>query len=135
MTQRQAVLLCEDDMPRSDRGNGATTTLLVNRSYGSQSMINIITTIPPRGAIPPHYRNFGETVLVLSGTGISVVSEFELAGKKGDVTWTPNNLPHQFRNRLDIGSMRIFWSSVSAEAIRIMSETGESHHIDAEHKA
>jgi len=135
MTQQQAVLLREADLPRADRGNGATTTRLVNRSCGSQSMINGITTNPPNGAIPLHYHNCEESVLVLSGTGIAFVCEIELAVKTGDVTWTPANLPHQFRNGSDTGSMRIFWTYASARATRTMVETGETHLIDAEHKA
>ena len=75
MTQQQVVLFRESDQPRADRGNGASTTRLVNRSCGSQSMINSITTIPPKGAIPLHYHNCEESVLVLSGTGIWVIGK------------------------------------------------------------
>ena len=108
MTQQQAVLLREADLPRADRGNGASTTRLVNRSCGSQSMINYITTIPPKGATPLHYHNCEESVLVLSGTGIAVVGETELAVETGDITCTPANLPHQFRNGSDSDNTRIF---------------------------
>jgi quercetin dioxygenase-like cupin family protein len=135
MTKQQAFLLREDDLPRADRGNGATTTRFVNRSCGSQSMINGITTIPPKGTIPPHYHNCEDSVLVLSGTGRAVVGEIELAVKTGDVTWIPDNLPHQFLNGSAADSMRIFWTYASAGAARTMVETGETHLIDAEHKA
>ena len=135
MTQRQAVLLREADLPRADRGNGASATRLVNWSCGSQSMINGITTIPPKGATPPHYQNCEESVLVLSGTGSAVVGEIELAVKTGDVTWIPANLPHHVRNGSDTESMRIFWTYASAGGTRTMVETGETHLIDAEHKA
>ena len=134
MTQQQAVLLREADLPRADRGNGASTTRLVNRSCGSQSMINGITTIPPKGAIPRHYHNCEESVLVLSGTGNAVVGENEFAVKTGDVTWIPANLPHQFRNRSDTDNLRIFWAYASAGATRTIVETGETHLIDSEHK-
>jgi len=135
MTQQQAVLLREADLPRADRGNGASTTRLVNRSCGSKSMINGITTIPPKGAIPLDYHNCEESVLVLLGTGSAVVGEIELAFKTGDVTWIPANLPHQFRNRSDTDSMRIFWTYASVGATRTIVETGETHLIDSEHKA
>ena len=135
MTQQQAVMLREADLPRADRGNGASTTRLINRSCGSQSMINGITTILPKGATPLHYHNGEESVLVLSGTGIAVVGETELAVETGDVTWTPANLPHQFRNGSDSDNMRIFWTYASAGATRTMVETGKTHLIDAEHKA
>ena len=135
MTQQQAVFLSESGLPRADRGNGATTTRFVNRSCGSQSMINGVTTTPPYGATPLHCHNCEESVLVLSGTGIAIVGEIELAVKTGDATWTPANLPHQFRNGSDRDSMRIFWTYASAGATRTMVETGETHLIDSEHKA
>ena len=96
MTQQQAVLLHVGDPPCADRGNGAITIRLVNLSCGSQSMINGITTIPPKGAIPLHYHNCEKSALVLSGTGIAVVGEIEMAVKTGDVTRISANLPHQF---------------------------------------
>ena len=134
MNQRQAVLLLEADLPRADCGNGETTTRLVNRSYSPQSMINGITTIPPRGVIPLHYHNCEESSPVLSGKGITVFGEIELAVKKGDDTWTPNNLSHRFRNGLDTDSMRFFWSYSLAEANRTVAEASETYLIDAEHK-
>ena len=135
MTKQQAFLLREADLPRADRGNGSTTTRLVNRSCGSQLMINGMTTILAKGTIPLHYYNCEESVLVLSGTGRAVVGEIELAGKPGDVTWIPANLPHQFLNGSATDSMRIVWTDASAGATRIMLETGKTHPIDADHKA
>ena len=135
MTPQQVVLLRESDQPRTDRGNGASTTRLVNRSCGSQSMIDGITTIPPKGVIPLHYHNCEESVLVLSGTGIWVIDETELAVETGDDNWIPANLPHQFRNGPDSGNMRIFWTYASAGTTRTMVETGETYLIDAEHEA
>jgi hypothetical protein len=76
MNQQQAVLLRQDDLPRVDRGNGTTTTRLVNRSCGSQSMVNGIMTIPL------HYHNCEEGVLVFSGAGFAIVGEIELAVKQ-----------------------------------------------------
>ncbi len=134
MTQQQAVLLRENDLPRADRGNGASTTRLVNWSCGSQSMISGITTIPPRGATPLHYHYCEESVLMLSGTGIAVVGKTKLAVETGDVTWIPANLLHQFRNGSDSNNMRIFWAYASAGATRTIVETGEMHLIDAEHR-
>ena len=135
MTPQQVVLLRESNLPRADRGNGASTTRLVNRSCGSQSMINGITTTPPKGATPLHYHNCEESFLVLSGTGIWVIDETELAVETGDDNWIPANLPHQFRNGPDSGNMRIFGTYASAGATRTMVETGETYLIDAEHEA
>ena len=135
MTKQKSVLSRENDLPRADHGHGATTTRLVNRSCGSQSMINGITTIPPKGAIPLHSHNCEESVLVLSGTGSAVVGEIELAVETGDVTRIPADLPHQSQNGSDTDSMRIFWTYASAGATRAMAQTGKTHLIDAEHKA
>ena len=113
MTQQQAVLLREADLPCADRGNGASTTRLVNRSCGSQSMINGITTIPPKGAIPLHYHNFEESV-PKAVRYIAVVGKTKLAVETGDVIWTPANLPHKFCNGSDSDNMRIFSTYASA---------------------
>jgi putative monooxygenase len=131
----KALLLREADLPRADRGNGASTTRFVSRACGSQSMLNGITTIPPGGAIPLHYHNCEESVLVLSGAGFAVVGDDKFAVEAGDVTWIPENLPHQFRNTSDIDKMRIFWTYASAGATRTMVASGETHTIDAEHGA
>ena len=54
-------------------------------------------------------------------------------GKKGDVTWIPPELPHQFKNSSDQDTLRIFWTYASSSATRTMVETGETHSIDSEH--
>ena len=135
MIQQQAVLSREADLQRADRGKSASTTRLVNQSCGSRLMINGITKISPRGTILPHYHNCEETVLVLSGRGIAVVGETELVIKTADVTSIPADLLHPFRNRSDSDNMRIFWTYASAVASRTLVKTGETHLIDAEHKA
>ena len=98
-------------------------------------MINGITTISPKGGILHHYHNCEESVVVLSGTGIAVVGKTELAVETGDVTRIPVNLPHQFRNGSDSDNMSSFWTYSSAGTTRTTVGTGETHLIDAEHKA
>ena len=135
MTQQQAVLLCDTDLPRAERGNGAITPRLVLLACSSQSMINGITTIPPHGAIHPNHHNCEERVLMLSGAGIVVVGEIKLALKTGDFTWIPANLPHQFRNGSDTDNLRIFWTYTLSGATRTMVDTGETNLIDLDHEA
>ena len=72
---------------------------------------------------------------MLSGIGVAVVGETELAVETGDVDRTPAIVPHQFRIGSDSDDMRIFWTYASAGATRTMVEAGETHPIDAEHKA
>lgn len=88
------VRLRESDLPLVSRGGGASTTRLVNRSIGAKTILNGTTNIPPCGAIPLHYHNCEESVLVLSGDGIAVLGNDEVQVTSGDVTWIPPELPH-----------------------------------------
>jgi mannose-6-phosphate isomerase-like protein (cupin superfamily) len=135
VTQQQAVLSRETDLPRAECGNSASTTRLVNWFCGSQSMINGIMTIPPKGVMSLHCHNCEESVLVLSGTDIAVVGETELAVETADVTRAPANPTQQFRNGSDSENIRIFWTYASAGTTRTMVESGKTHLIEAEHKA
>ena len=128
-----SVRLRESDLPLVSRGGGASTTRLVNRSIGAKTILNGITNIPPGGAIPLHYHNCEESVLVLSGDGVAVLGNDEVQVTSGDVTWIPPEMPHQFKNSSDQDTLRIFWTYASSAATRTMIETGETHSIDSEH--
>lgn len=134
MVKRRIALLREANLLHADRRNGATTTLLVNLSRSLQSIINNIKKIQPQGAFPPYYLDCEERVEVFSGTSIALVDEIASTIKTFNVTRTPANLPHQFRNELDKDNMDVFWSYASTGATRIMVENCETHFIDAEYK-
>lgn len=121
------------DLPSVDRGGGASTVRLVSRACGARDMLNGITTIPPGAAIPLHFHNCEESVLVLEGRGVAEIDGVETNVAPGDVTWIPASLPHRFRNPGDGGTLRIFWTYASAGATRTLVETGETRTIDAEH--
>ena len=102
------VSLRESDLQLVSRGGGALTTRLVNRPIGAKTILNGTTNIPPGGAIPLHYHNCEESVLVLSGDGIAVLGNDEVQVTSGDVTWIPPELPRQFKNSSDQDTLRIF---------------------------
>ena len=100
MTDKLAlsVRLRESELPLVSKGGGASTTRLVSRSIGAKTILNEITNIPLGGAIPLHYHNYEESVLVLTGDGVAVLGNDEVQVTSGDVTWIPPELPHQFKN-------------------------------------
>ena len=98
-------------------------------------MLNGITRIPPGAAIPLHFHNCEESVLVLEGAGVAEVDGEEIEVLAGDVTWLPAEVPHRFRCPSDGATLVIFWTYASAGATRTLVETGETRTIDAEHGA
>jgi putative monooxygenase len=126
MTDKLAlgVWLRETDLPLVSRGGGASTTRLVSRSISAKTILNGITNRLPGGAIPLHYDNCEESVLVLSGDGVAVLGNGEVQVTSGDVTWIPLELPHQFKNSSDQDALRIFWTHASSAATRTMVKTG-----------
>ena len=63
----QAAILRPDELPSVDRGGGNRTIPLVTRATGSDQMLTGMTMIGPGSAIPWHFHNCEETVLVLEG--------------------------------------------------------------------
>lgn len=129
----KAALMRPDQMPSVDRGGGNRTIPLVTRSTGTQQMLTGMTLIGPGSAIPWHYHDCEETVLVLEGEGFAEVGEEVHPVKPMDTTWIPSNLPHRFRNGSSEKPLKIFWVYASVDATRTMVETGETRPVSAEH--
>ena len=66
-TEQRAAVLRPSAIPARQRGGGAKTIPLVTRRTGSTSFINGITIFEPGAAIPLHYHNCEESVLMLEG--------------------------------------------------------------------
>lgn len=54
MTSKTSALLRPSDLPRADRGGGASTVQLVTPATGSTSLLNGITSFEPGAAIGLH---------------------------------------------------------------------------------
>jgi quercetin dioxygenase-like cupin family protein len=124
----EAKILRPSEIPAVDRGGGARTIPLVCCEIGAQGVLNGITEFDPGAAIPLHYHNCEETVLVLEGE-----ATFEVDGRVYelgplDTTWVPTGVPHRFLNRSN-RRMRIFWTYSSVDATRTIVATGETFKI------
>ena len=128
-----AAVLRPAELPSADRGGGNRTIPLVGPGTGSTQMLNGITVIGPGSAIPLHFHNCEESVIVLDGAGVAVVGGAEHAVGPGDTTWVPAGLPHFFRNASETDVLRIFWTYADAHATRTLVATGETRPVAAEH--
>lgn len=134
-TSSKAAILRPSEIPARQRGGGAKTIPLVTRRTGSTSFINGITIFEPGAAIPLHFHNCEESVLMLEGEAIAEIAGTEYPVKAGDVTFIPANVPHRFRNVSKTLGMKILWTYATIDATRTLVETGDTRSIDDEHKA
>lgn len=133
MTAARPTILRPSQLAVKDRGSGIRTTPLVTARTGSIQMLNGITTLDPGAAVPLHFHNCEESVLVVSGDAIATVDGVEHRLAPGDMSWIPAGVPHFFRNLSDSEPMSIFWTYGSMDATRTMVATGITTRIDEEH--
>jgi quercetin dioxygenase-like cupin family protein len=126
------VILHPGSLPVKERGGGIVTTPLVTSGRGSRSMLTGITRIPPGGAVPLHYHNCEECVLVMTGRGFAHVAGEDNPVVPGDASWIPAGVHHCFRNGSDQEWMEIFWVYASIDADRTIVATGVTTRIDEE---
>jgi putative monooxygenase len=131
----KATVLRPTEIPARQRGGGAKTIPLVTRRTGSTSFINGITIFEPGAAIPLHFHDCEESVLLLEGTAIAEIDGTEIPVNAGDVTFIPANVPHRFRNVSTTEGMKILWTYASIDATRTLVASGDTRTIDDEHKA
>ncbi len=134
-TETKAAILRPNEQPVADRGGGNRTIPLVMPGVGARQLINGITIIAPGSAIPEHFHDCEESVIVLEGAAIAVVGGVEHPVGPGDTSWIPPGLPHYFRNASADQPLRIFWTYASITATRTLVATGETRPVAAEHTA
>ena len=119
-------------MPTIKRVGGTFTTQMVIPKCGAESLLNGFTNIPPSAAIPLHYHNCEESVLIVQANATVEVDGEQFSASLGDVTWLPAKVPHRFINSSASESLRIFWTYASITATRTLLGTGETGPILAE---
>ena len=134
MTNQKCAILREEDLPTISRVGGASTTQMVTPDCGAGSFLNGFTDIPAGAAIPLHFHNCEESVLIVSGAATAEIDGKQYAAKTGDVSWISANVPHRFINKSTTETLRIYWTYASVNATRTLVESGESGPIVAEHK-
>lgn len=120
--------------PAFDRGNGIRTTPLVTRATGATEFINGITRFDPGAAVPLHFHNCDESVVLLSGEAVAEIAGQEQAIAVHDTTFIPAGVHHRFRNASVTEPMTILWTYASIDADRTIVATGETRRIDDEHE-
>ena len=130
---KKAAILDPEALPVKNRGGGIRTVPLVTSRIGSTGLLNGVTTLDPGAAVPLHYHNCEESVLVLSGSARVHIDGVETDVKPGFTTWIPTGVPHFFRNTSSAEPMSIFWTYASIDANRTVVATGVTTRIDAEH--
>lgn len=123
-----------EQQPVADRGNGNRTIPLIGPGTGALQMINGITEIAPGSAIPEHFHNCEESILILSGHAIAVIGGTPHEMKVADASLVPAGVPHFFENASGVEPLRIFWTYASIEATRTLVASGETRPIAAEHR-
>jgi putative monooxygenase len=128
----KATILDPHGLPAKNRGGGIRTVPLVTSSIGSTSLLNGVTTIEPGAAVPLHFHNCEESVLVMSGRGRVHIEGVESKVEAGFTTWIPTGVQHFFRNTSATEPMSIFWTYASIDANRTIVATGVTTRIDQE---
>ena len=126
MNQFTIAILREKDLPTISRVGGASTTQMVTPKCGAKSILNGFITIPNRAAIPLHYHNCEESVVIVQGNATVEVDGKQFVAGVGDVTWLPANVPHRFINSSESEVLRIFWTYASGTATRTLIDSGET---------
>jgi quercetin dioxygenase-like cupin family protein len=97
--------------------------------------MNGLTIFEPGTALPLHFHNCEESVLLLEGEAIAEIEGIEYGIVVGDVTFIPAGVPHRFRDASTETEMKIMWTYASIDADRTIVATGENCHVADEHSA
>lgn len=128
----EAAILRPKDLPRKDRGNGASTVPLVGSHLGATEFLNGITSFEPGAAIGRHRHNCVESVMVIEGTAFVDIDGTEYPLDTYETTFVPANIVHRFRNASDTDPMKILWIYASIDATRTLADSSESSRVDEE---
>lgn len=130
---RAAAVLRRSEITPRARAGGARTLPMVSSLVGAKDFLNGITVFPPGAAIPEHFHNCDESVIVLQGSAVAHIDGDSHAVGAGDTSFIPAGIPHFFQNASDADELHIFWTYASIDADRTIVATGVTTRIDEEH--
>ena len=130
---RTATILRPSEITPRQRGGGARTIPMVSQQVGAKDFLNGITMFGPSAAIPEHFHNCDESVLVLRGSAVAHIDGQTFPVGAGDTSFIPAGIPHYFHNASDTEELHIFWTYASIDADRTIVATGVTTRIDDEH--
>ena len=115
-----------------ERGAGVATVHLATARRGATRILNGITRIAPGAAVPEHFHNCEESVIVLAGHAIAHVGGAAFALTEHCTTLIPAGVPHFLANPSSDEPVLIFWTYASVDATRTIVATGRTTRIDEE---
>ena len=130
---RAAAILRPSEITPRARVGGARTLPMVSRQVGAKDFLNGITAFPPGAAIPEHFHNCDESVMILRGSAVAHIDGEQFPVGVGDTSFIPAGIPHFFKNASDTDELHIFWTYASIDADRTVLATGVTTRIDEEH--
>lgn len=130
---RTAAILRPSEITPRERGGGARTLPMVSQQVGAKSFLNGITMFGPGAAIPEHFHNCDESVLILRGSAVAHIDGQQIPVNTGDTSFIPAGIPHFFKSSSDTEELHIFWTYASIDADRTIVATGVTTRIDQEH--
>jgi putative monooxygenase len=130
---RTAAILRPSEIIPVQRGGGARTLPMVCQQVGAKDFLNGITMFGPGAAIPEHFHNCDESVLILRGSAVAHIDGQTFPVDAGDTSFIPAGIPHYFQNASHTDELHIFWTYASIDADRTIVATGITTRIDEEH--
>jgi putative monooxygenase len=130
---RTATILRPAQITPRQRGGGARTIPMVSQQVGAKDFLNGITMFGPGAAIPEHFHNCDESVLILRGSAVAHIDGHTYPVGTGDTSFIPAGIPHYFQNASDTEELHIIWTYASIHADRTIVATGITTRIDEEH--
>jgi len=127
-----ALVLDPASLPFRERSAGVSTIHLATAARGATGLLNGITRIAPGAAVPEHFHNCEESVLILSGRAYAVIDGVTFAMDERHITLIPTGIPHYLANPSADAPLLIFWTYASIDATRTIVATGRTTRIDEE---
>lgn len=120
------------DVRAVNRSRGVRTKHLVTSAHHETRFVNGITELEAGAAVPLHFHNCDESVVVLRG-----LATFDVEGETyellpDDATLVPAGVVHRFANP-GSGVVRLLFIYGSALATRTMADSGETVEIGSPH--
>jgi putative monooxygenase len=130
---RTAAILRPTEITPRARVGGARTLPMVTQAVGAKDFLNGVTMFPPGAAIPEHFHNCDESVLIIRGSAVAHIDGETYPVSFGETSFIPAGIPHFFQNASDTEELHIFWTYASIDANRTIVATGVVTRIDEEH--
>lgn len=127
-----ARVLDPASLPLRERGAGVATVHLVTATQGATRLLNGITRIAPGAAVPEHFHNCEESVIILVGRATAHVDGTTYTLTERCTTLIPAGVPHFLANPSADEPLFIFWTYASIDATRTIVATGMTTRIDEE---